>query len=81
MVSPQHEQRLGVGYFQGQDENKDFDGKIPTIHIISEEDIFIFVRTATNAGLYKLKEIVELAMDVASDGHRILNLDQIGLRF
>ena len=67
MISPQHEDFFGHGYFNGQDEDKDFDCKASPINIVSQKQVFCPVRGTANLIFQQLYKVVVLSMYIADD--------------
>ena len=77
MVTPQKPQSLRIMDLEGPEVQDAFDTKVPSINIVTQEQVACVRRVASN--LEKLHQIVVLAMHITTDRDRSIHLEQIGL--
>lgn len=63
--------------FNRQDQRQHFDWEAPPVHIIPQEEILRRLQRTPGVVVHDLDEVVELAVNVANDGHGVLNLDHV----
>ena len=72
MVSTQDRDSVLVAYFQCDEQSDCLDTVVAAIDVVAHEEV-VGVR-GLSANLEKLTQVVELAVDVAADGHRRAHL-------
>lgn len=81
MVSSQQKDRIFEFYLQGEDECQHLAGKATPIDVIAQEEVLGGLERPACVVINDLDKIIELAMYIPDNGHRILNFDHIGLLF
>lgn len=61
--------------FKGQNESKYLDWKGASVDVVSQEEILSWLDWASSIRIDYFNKIVELAMNISDDGHRVLNFD------
>lgn len=79
MISPQHENFLGHGYFDGQNEDEHLNWKTAPIDIVSQKQVFSTIRGSPDLIFQKFDEVVVLSVNVTDYCDRVIDSEEIGL--
>jgi hypothetical protein len=80
VVATQHHHTLGVLHLQSHQQQNHLDTHRPTVHVVPQEQQ-VLLRRCLQRGeeTYYLEQVEELAMNVADNDDRFVDLQDIGL--
>lgn len=81
MIPPQKEDCILELDFEGKDEGEHLHRETPPINIIPQKEVLGGLERAAGIVVDDFDEVVELAVNIADDCHRILDLDHICFLF
>ena len=79
MIAPQQSYSVFISDFQGQEQEECLDDISASVYIVAEEDVVGVGRVASY--LEQFEQIVELTVDISTNGDWGLDSDGVGLAF
>jgi hypothetical protein len=77
VIASQDNDTVGKANLQGHQEGHSLYRVVAAIHIVTHEKVILIWRRSTNSKQFD--QVMELSMDVSTDGHRSTHLGHIGL--